>query len=962
MPSLEPVPLEPTTFEDFDAGEGMPNPVFRTRKSEKPARIQRDDLPSIEESIIAPAAALGVSIIMREPKGTGKKPAQTRTGGAFKPEKPTREPRAQRPARAPREEEIVAPRVSTRAPEPAPVVPFSIPPLPKPVPREQIAIPDVAPQVVQRRGLPTLVRNHKVYPPLFFFGNASDEGRLSIVLEEFQLAKEAGVNIIVHYVELEVNQQGTATDAVSFASYLLKRTLETNPEAQVIFRTVFAAKPGWDRDYPKAKYITEEGGLGEPSFCDEKFWRDAENCLQDFVERMMLLPDAGQVMGVHLERGEWFFPSGSGYDTSPAAQDEFRNWIRMRYRNDNVALCAAWFDGPVQFDTLTTPEYLNGDSKRTEEFVQTGRKSRRWVDYHLFLSDTAVDRITRLAHLVKKSSGGMMLVGVSYGYTFEWSHPGSGHLSLGKLCRVQEIDFIAGPPSYKNREPGGSCPFPGPVDSFALNGKLYISEEDFKTPISGKSESDDFNTVMKTPQALESAHWRGVGAALSHGAGMCWMDLWGNGWLKSPGIWDRAKDVKSILTQRMSIPNADPDVAVLIDERSLAYLVDQRAFELLVQNVRESILRSGLSAGFYLLSDLAHRETFPEAKLYVFLNAWDIRPEVRSAIKTRLQRDGKTLFWMYAAGLFDSGRDALERVREVTGIALKRQPFASKSGTTLVHKKHPLCEALPEKILSQGNDLEPSYFAIPEDGLVLGEYTGTGLPSFMVREFEGENPSQRWRSVFFGEAVVTPALFRALGAMAGAHVWSYFEDLVHVRAPFLTVHCRGAGSRTITLPDKYVAYNIQRHEWATVEGTQLRFATTDGGSHTFLVGVRSEIEAILNSPQDQLLKMDVLPERPANTRDMDDVNFDIPIMKLDALIEETWSDEHADDLVFKPSMMEFEATQFDSKEDGGDRGRSSSNRQRGRRRQGKGNNNRNNGGEKSDFDVAGMSVMFRKRD
>lgn len=845
--------------------------------------------------------------------------------------------------------------------EVAPEEPVVVP-APAPIKvREVVRIPSEAPQVVVRQGLPTLVRDGRVYPPMFFFANANDESRLGTVLEEIKYAREAGVEVVVHYVDLDVNPDQNADEAVKVAGFLLKRTLEVSPEAQVIFRIVFSAAPGWERTYPRAKYVTESGGLGDPSFCDEEYWSDAEGTLKDFIEKVRKIADADQIMGLHLERGEWFFSAGWGYDTSAAATDAFRSWARMRYRNDAIALCASWFDGQVQFETLTVPEY-RGERKVGAEFVQTGRRTRRWVDYHLFLSDIAVERIARLAHVVKKSSEGMFLVGVSYGYTFEWSHPASGHLSLGKLLRTPEVDFIAGPPSYRNREPGGTCPFPGPIDSLALNGKLYISEEDFKTPISGKTEPDDFNPVMKTPQALETVHWRGLGAALAHGSGVCWMDLWGNGWLNSAGIWERGAQSQKALVRRMAVPQADPDVAVFIDERSLSYLADGRAFELLVQNVREAVLRSGLSAGFYLLSDLAHRETFPEAKLYVFTNAWDIRPEVRSAIKTRLQRDNKVLFWLYSAGLFDGGRDALERVREVTGIALKRQPFASKSGTSVVHRKHPLCEALPERLLGTVGELEPSYFAIPEDGLVLAEYTSTGLPSFVVREFQGETPNHRWKSVFLGEPVVTPALFRALGQMAGAHVWNFHEDLVHVRAPFVTIHCNGAGSRTLTLPDKAAAYNLNRNEWVPVEGSQLRFSANDGSTHTFLIGLRSEIESILQTPSDALLRMTQIPERPENTINLDDVHFDVPIMRLDAWVEDRSLEEGSDESILKPLLFEMEdgALSTEEEPEQADDRRDGRKRRRRRRGRGRGGDDVKAGG--SDFDVTEMNVVFRKRE
>lgn len=831
----------------------------------------------------------------------------------------------------------------------------------KPV-RNLVPIPADAPQVVLRDGIPTLVRDHRVFPPVFFFGSSLDERRAETVAEEMRLASSHGIHVFVHLVELVVDPV-EVNDAVAFAGYLLKKSVETDPSCQVIFRIVFAAPDGWEKKFPKAKYIAEGGGVAEPSLCDDAFWGEAETCLRDFIVKLQKIDIGRHVMGLHLERGEWFFADGWGYDTSPAAFDKFREWVRLRYRDDVVSLRAAWFDGQVQFQTVSVPEYGH-EPRAGEEFVRTGRKARRWVDYHLFLSDVTVERIGKLAYAVKEASQGYFLVGVSYGYTFEWSHPANGHLSLGKLLRTPEIDVIAGPPSYKNREPGGSAPFPCPIDSCALNGKLYISEEDFKTPFSGRQEPDDFNPVMRNPQALESVHWRGAGAATAHLAGVCWMDLWGNGWLNSPGIWNRAALVRDFLIQRMASPPGEPDVAVFIDERSLAYLVDQKAFRLLVQDVRESVLRSGLSVGFYLLSDLAHRERFPESKLYVFMNAWDIRPEVRGAIKSRLQRDGKVLFWLYAAGLFDGGRESLERVREVTGIALKPQPFASKPGTTLLNRRHPLCEALPESLLSGGGTLEPSYFAIPEDGLVLGEYSQTGLPSFVVREFKPEgSPSLAWTSVFLGEPIVTPGLFRALGQMAGAHVWNYQGDVVHVRPPFLTLHCTGSGPRTLTLPDKWSAYDLLGQQWAMLDATHLTYNGNDGATSVFLVGPRGEIEGLLGLDPNEWLTIEEITPRAENTLKLDSFAFDVPIMKLDEWMEESWSEDLAEDLLIKPSLLDLDSPE--EEDVSAERSGRSRRRRGGRRRSGDDSDpSRREPATANDndpFDNLGMNVVFRKR-
>lgn len=853
---------------------------------------------------------------------------------------------------------VEEPRSRTRIePRPEPVRRDRVPP--KPPEKALIPIPPDAPQVVVRDGVPTLVRKGRVYPPIFFFGNPADEKRAQNVLDEVRMAAESGVHLHSYFVDFEVDPEAV-DDAAAVAAYMLAQSVKADPESQVVFRIAFQAPRGWENRYQEARYRDAAGDLAEPSVCDDEFWGVARAALERFIQKLRLLDLKDHILGLHLERGEWFFPEGHGYDTSKAAQKKFRDWARTRYGNDEVTLRASWFDGAVRFDTLQIPPF-DPEGPDGEKFIRSSRKQRRYVDYHLFLSDATVGRIGDLAYAAKAASEGNFLIGVSYGYTFEWSHPDSGHLSLGKLLRTPEIDFIAGPPSYRTREPGGSAAFPAPIDSFALNGKLYISEEDYKTSLSTGHEPDDFNPRLKTPQALDSVHWRGAGAGLAHGSGVAWMDLWGNGWLKTHSVWERAKQVREALIDRMGSPLGDPEVAVFIDERALAYLVDSHAFAVLVQNVRESILRAGVSAGFYLLSDLAHREKFPESKLYLFLNAWDVRPELRAAIKSRLQRNNKVLFWLYSAGLFDAGRESLERAREVTGIALKPQPFHSKSGTTILNRRHPLSEAFPDRNVVGGTKLEPSYFAIPEGATVLGEYTQTGLPSFVVKEFTEGPADTHWTSVFLGEPQVNPALIRALAQMAGAHVWNFHEDVVHVSPPFCTVHCAGAGTRTLTLPTKYSAYNLQTNEWATVDTANLKFTAVDGSTHSFLIGPKDDLDQLLRLDPTDLLRIAQLPPREANVR-QDVSNFDVPIMRLDEWIEGSDGDENADEWFLRPAKIEEEAPEqaVESAERVGKRRR----RRRGGRDEEETSSPRSDprATEEKSYEDVGLSVMFRKRE
>lgn len=966
-PAAPAVEIEEIDYDSYD----FPVPTWRTRSSESARRPE-----ARKPEIVATEASPAPQAESRADSESHGRNRRRRRGRDDRNEAPAPKPVAAsvEVAPAPQPEVKLEPVAKPEPVAPTPAVPAETPVrrervVPKVPEKAAIPIPDDAPQVVVRNGVPTLVRNHHIIPPIMFFGSPSDERRADTVMEEVRMASEAGVHLHSYLIDFEVSPNAV-NEAAAFAAYILSRSVDVDPNSQVVFRLVFQAPRGWENRYPNAKYRNTDGSLAEPSVCDDEFWTAAGNCLEQFVKKMRLLDHRDHILGVHLERGEWFFSEGAGYDDSKAAQAKFRDWARTRYLNDEVTLRASWFDGGASFENIQIPEYLP-EGEEGDKFIRSSRRQRKYVDYHLFLSDATVYRIADLAYIAKAASGGMFLIGASYGYTFEWSHPASGHLSLGKLLRAPEIDFIAGPPSYRTRQPGGSAAFPGPIDSFALNGKLYISEEDFKTSLSIGHEPDDFNPQLKTPQALESVHWRGVGAALAHASGVAWMDLWGNGWLRTHSVWERAKKVREALIDRIGTPLDDPEVAVFIDERALAYLVDDHAFKLLVQNVRESVLRAGVSAAFYLLSDLAHREKFPESKLYLFVNAWDIRPDLRAAIKSRLQRDNKVLFWLYSAGLFDAGRESLERAREVTGIALKPQPFYSRAGTTILNRRHPLSEAFPDKNLVGGTKLEPSYFAIPEGATVLGEYTQTGLPSFVVKEFNDGPTETHWTSVFLGEPQVNPALIRALAQMAGAHVWNFHEDVVHVRHPFCTVHCQGAGQRTLTLPGKYSAYNLLNNEWSAVDSSHLKFAAVEGATYCFLVGARHELEQQLSADTSKLLYMEELPPRDSNVR-VDSTNFDVPMMKLDEWIEGNDGDDNADEWFLRPQPAEEEPIAQAQAEESPER----VGRRRRHRRGGKNGNGSDREGGYGDsrpsfgstgtttesFGDLDMNVMFRKRE
>ena len=774
-----------------------------------------------------------------------------------------------------------------------------------PKPRPTITPPEEAVQIINLNGVPTIVKNHEAFAPFFFALGQLTGKTFDVAGEEINLAFEAGIRLFQFELPVELSNSGIE-HALEEYKVAISKLQEWAPSTKFGIKLRLQPPRYWESDFPEAKQYG--AGLEQtPSLSSNAYWDFAVELISQLIQELVKINGPKELTHIHLGKELWLRQESAGYDTSISAQFQFKEWCKARYMNDEITLKAAWFDSSANFETLVIPEFQR-QSANSEQFVRTSRKDRRHVDYHLFLSDMTVSRIGDLAYEIKKASQGQLLVAVGYGYCLELSYPHSGQLALGKLLRDPHIDIITGALSYRNRQPGGAATFPCPIDSIALNGKLFLLEEDHKTSLSGRIDDDDLNPVIKTPQALESVQWRGAGASLAHSAGVMWCDTFSLGWLKTPGIWRRATEIHQKFYQRMATKAKDPEAIVFVDERALAYLVDPNAFTLMIQNVCESALRSGLQVGFYLLSDLAHRERFPEGKLYLFLNAWDVRTELRSAIKNRLQKDKKVLFWLYSAALMDSGRESLERTREVMGIAIKPQPFHSKSGTSLVNKRHPLATAFPDRGVIGGSKLEPSYFAIYDESQeVLGQYLQTGLSSFVVKTVNlQEQPSDYWTSVFLGEPIVSPALIRALGQMADAHVYDLHEDTIHVSPPFFTSHSRVGGAKTLPLPSNWSVYDAINKRFENVEANSHKRMTFDSSTQMYFIGTREEIETISETEPQQVARVEEYPVRDQNTRSNGGLDLDVPLLRLADWIGISDGEESTEEWLLRPTVAEFE--------------------------------------------------------
>ena len=674
------------------------------------------------------------------------------------------------------------------------------------------ALPRVTAQLaVETRGLSKIRISGTDHAPYFFFVNTETARDGETVDSQIADAAANGIHLFsgVMYLPLR-NAYGDRSFGAIDA--LVSQVLAADPDGYLMPRLQFVPTNYWARTHPDQLAKYSNGFEGDVSLASTEFWADCVDALDALISHFNDPATSGgdRVIGFHLDRGEWFYDLTSGYDLSQPNQAAFQNWLHAKYQN-LYALRAAWHDAGVTFEDAQIPAWpgVSAVLKKTDTPLYSTRREGRWPDYAQFASESIAEIIGSLAEAIKTLSQNCLIVAASYGYTLEFAgRNDSGHLALGKLLSSPHLDIVAGPNSYAGRNVGSPAAFGAPLDSVALRGKLWLVEDDTKTFLADAETDDTYNPKIASGADTQAIHQRHFGAALAHRAGVSWMDLWGQGWLQSPDIWRELGSLAREAARWESlVPNPPPlpDVAVFVDEASLAYLkTDSNGLGAsLVSRSRDLLLKAGGSVGFYLQSDVL-LPNFPDAKLYLFLNALRLTTEERAAIREKLQKPGKTLAWLYAPGVFDENGPSPDEAGEVVGMSLRQQPWNSRGGSIATDIKHPITEKIRGvKKLGTDEILNPLFAVSDPQATVIAEYAATGAASLAVREHKAG-----WKSVFFGDPQLTTELLRGLYAYAGIPVYDAQDDTVFAGADgSLTIHGSFTGQRTINLPRKASVYD-----------------------------------------------------------------------------------------------------------------------------------------------------------
>lgn len=628
--------------------------------------------------------------------------------------------------------------------------------------------------------------------------------------------------------------------------------LKIEPNALFLPRVLLTPGTWWCKEFPTEITMRDDGTPAGmfgapcyPSLASEKYRDLSHKAMIAFINHLeakygdhIVGYQAGNGFG-----GEWLMfnsfweirpgsprPTKFGVeDYSPPAQAAFRGFLKDRYQGNVELLRRAWGDPKVTFETATPPTEVERYTTTHGIFFDPA-VSRRVPDYFDFFNGMVSDALLENCRWIKDLTNRRKIVGSFYGYLWcnfpNLSVVHTGHLGLAKVLRSPDVDFIASPYTYDNKQIGGPNNSQTLPEAVALHGKLYFNEVDTDTYLHQTQWrwGDSLNNP-KNWEETEGLLVRDYGYALTEGFGMWWTDLFG-GNFHDDKITTLLADLKKIDEQSLETDKrSNADIAVVLDESSFTYFGDGEPLFNAVLTAQKQWELGFIGAPWeaQLLTDMGN-PGLKNYKLYIFLNVFHVTPEQRAAIHARLRQNHATAVWVYAPG-YIGDKLSVANMRELTGIRLSESDSSGELHVDITSYDHPYTKGLPERF-AYGTDvnvaniirwydhqvylkdprdpglrrdlpgfrINPRFWSDDPDAKVLGSLSDLNKPGLVVKKMPG------WTSVYSSAPILPAALLRNIARAAGCQIYSDAGDVVYANRNFLAVYAPSGGTRTIHLP------------------------------------------------------------------------------------------------------------------------------------------------------------------
>jgi len=534
------------------------------------------------------------------------------------------------------------------------------------------------------------------------------------------------------------------------------------------------------------------------SFFSEAYRTEAGEMLEAFIRAVEASPAKEAVIGYLIGGGQdcqqyAYAPPdgklastpGNWGDYSQAARRAFPGWLQRRYGGDVAALNRSWQSALRSFAEATPPPAA--DLAGPPAFHNPLREMRAY-DWKRFLAEGRSEFIIAMADRIRSAATRRVIIGTSGG---DGGHR-RDNTATGLLLRAGSLDFCLHQATYGVRIPPSAGGINAVLDSYAVNGKIFLTDMDHRlwtkvrttsdSRISGYVTFNDDTVGHARDMAMQRDMWRREYARLwvagNHGA-------WHMSFAK-PADYDHPEILAEIrfLHERMRAAvsrnaktaraGGDAEVAFVFDEAAVDFarsaLSEFHAAGMLYQ-WRESHA-SGVPIRYYYAQDLRDG-LIPPAKLYVLQNLIHIDEVMASRIR-KLREAGATIVVLQGTGMAQLLAGRADYLDEVLGIKLRPLDTVAKAAGTpapaQIASSHPLLvsdrwnPAATSLNADRLKEVEGIALTVADTSAsVLGHYPKSGMPASAAVE-----SSNGGKVVFVGAYNLSRDAISRLAAYAGA--------------------------------------------------------------------------------------------------------------------------------------------------------------------------------------------------
>jgi hypothetical protein len=696
----------------------------------------------------------------------------------------------------------------------------------------------VTSEVKLHGGRPVLFVNGAPHPGCQFWHSKPLEAD-----EDFRRFAAAGVHLMTVGFAAGLRPDGTWD--VSRIGPVMDRILAADPQALVMPRIWLEPPDWWFQQYPDERQVHYDVVSGDEirrgvTFASPRWHADMGAALP------ALLRTCEERWGDHLlgyhpcagDCGEWSYrwaPVLSGY--SPVQRDAFRAWLRARYGGDVAALRRAWADPAASFETVEVPRReraRNPNAWPREWSCFRPDTERRVVDYLEFHSAAVADAIVLLE--------GPAIVA------------NAGHHALHRVLESPDVDLIAVPYTYSERQAGGLYHVQTLPATIALHGKLCYAEDDTFTH---RAKFTLWRPRCRDAAETADVLWRNFAGALREGSAYWWMDHDGEGWYRDDGLMREVAGMQRLagdLLARERPPSAQ--MAVLLSQRSQDFLrYDSAWADALVGRQLSELSSVGAPFDLYALEDLERLLDQPwsgQYRLVLVPDALYLTVEQRRALRERLCRGGRTVVWAHGVGLLTDEGVSPEAMSAVTGIRVERHDRAGSlkahtcvTGTWLSYGTD---RDVGPELVGVAADVSPWPAEASGSHALTSAATGAsavpGVECLGWSLYRGEPMLLRrrfadWTSIWTGAPALPAQALRVFAREAGVHIWCDTGDRVYADRDLLAVHATFDGERTIALPKPCRVRGVRGEPAPAGPCTELRLSLRRGQTAVFRLEAQS---------------------------------------------------------------------------------------------------------------------------